>query len=111
MKETDYSIIQTAVQVALTQYPYEIKDILDTATLVAIVTNIYLNADTSKAVTNHVDNVCTIIATQDKVSVIWEETSSYIKTPGPFVLYKDLTEDIVSILECIDCCVINILDR
>ena len=111
MKETDYAIIQTAVQVVLTQNPFEIKEILDTTTLVAIVTNIYLNADTSKAVTNHVDNVCTIIATQDKVSVISEETSSYIKTPGPYVLYEDLTADIVSILECIDCCVINILDR
>ena len=111
MKETDYAIIKTTVQVVLTQYPFEIKQILDTTTLVAIVTNIYLFADTSKAVSNHVDGLCTIIATKDKVSIIWEETSSYIKTPGPYVLYNDLTEDIVSILECIDCCVINILDR
>lgn len=108
MKEADYAIIQAAAQQAISAYPYLAKEHIDHAQLTAIVTNIYLNADSMKAVTNHIDGLCTIIATPHKVALIMEAHSTYWQEENPIVKYEDLTADIINILESIDLCFIRI---
>lgn len=108
MKETDYAIIQAAAQQAISAYPYLSKEHIDNAQLTAIVTNIYLNADSMKAVTNHIENLCTIIATPYKVALIMEAHSTYWQEENPIVMYEDLTADIINILESIDLCFLRI---
>ena len=53
-----------------------IIDYMSPQMLTYVVMNIYLNNDTSKSVTNHVNNSMTIIASTCRVSVIWDDHST-----------------------------------
>lgn len=108
MKETDYGLIQQAIQQELSETEYYAAQWLTADQLTAIVANIYINMDGSKEVSNHISDVCTIIATSRRVSLITEDTSTYWKSTVDICLYEDLTADIINILQFIDACFIRI---
>lgn len=88
-----------------------IIDYMPSQMLTYVVMNIYLNNDTSKAVTNHVNNSMTIIASEMRVSVIWYKQSTNYRARIPLCLYENLSNDIVNILSCIDICIDRLLDQ
>lgn len=88
-----------------------IIDYMSPQMLTYVIMNIYLNNDTSKAVTNHVNNSMTIIASEKRVSVIWYEKSTNYRIRVPLCLYENLVEDIGNILSCIDICIDRLLDQ
>lgn len=88
-----------------------IFEYLSSQMLIYVVMNIYLNNDTSKAVTNHVNNSMTIIASEKRVSVIWYEQSTNYRIRVPLCLYENLLDDIVNILSCIEICIERLLDQ
>ena len=88
-----------------------IIDYMPSQMLTYVIMNIYLNNDTSKAVTNHVNNSMTIIASEMRVSVIWDGHSTNYRCRVPLCLYENLSNDIVNILSCIDICIDRLLDQ
>ena len=88
-----------------------IIDYMPSQMLTYVVMNIYLNNDTSKAVTNHVNKSMTIIASEMRVSVIWDDHSTNYRIRVPLCLYENLSNDIVNILSCIDICIDRLLDQ
>lgn len=88
-----------------------IIDYMPSQMLTYVIMNIYLNNDTSKAVTNHVNNSMTIIASEKRVSVIWYEHSTNFRCRVPLCLYENLSDDIGNILSCIDICIDRLLDQ
>lgn len=79
--------------------------------LIYVIMNIYLNNDTSKSVTNHVNHSMTIIASKMRVSVIWDDHSTNYRIRVPLCLYENLIVDICNILSCIDICIDRLLDQ
>ena len=88
-----------------------IIDYMSPQMLTYVVMNIYLNNDTSKAVTNHVNNSITIIASPVRVSVICDDHSTNFRCRVPLCLYENLSDDIGNILSCIDICIDRLLDQ
>ena len=88
-----------------------IIDYMSPQMLTYVIMNIYLNNDTSKAVTNHVNNSMTIITSECRVSVIWNEQSTNYRIRVPLCLYENLLDDIVNILSCIEICIERLLDQ
>lgn len=88
-----------------------IIDYMSPQMLIYVVMNIYLNNDTSKSVTNHVNNSMTIIASEMRVSVIWDDHSTNYRIRVPLCLYENLNDDITNILSCIDICIDRLLDQ
>lgn len=88
-----------------------IIDYMPSQMLTYVIMNIYLNNDTSKAITNHVNNSMTIIASEMRVSVIWDDHSTNYRIRVPLCLYENLTDDIGNILSCIDICIDRLLDQ
>lgn len=88
-----------------------IIDYMSPQMLTYVIMNIYLNNDTSKAVTNHVNNSMTIIASEKSVSVIWDGHSTNYRIRVPLCLYENLSDDIGNILSCIDICIDRLLDQ
>lgn len=88
-----------------------IIDYMSPQMLTYVIMNIYLNNDTSKAVTNHVNNSMTIIVSEMRVSVIWYKQSTNYRIRVPLCLYENLSDDIINILSCIDICIDRLLDQ
>lgn len=88
-----------------------IIDYMSPQMLTYVIMNIYLNNDTSKAVTNHVNNSMTIIASTSRVSVIWDDHSTNFRCRVPLCVYENLSDDIGNILSCIDICIDRLLDQ
>ena len=102
-----YDTIQLVID---STYP-TIIDYMSPQMLTYVIMNIYLNNDTSKAVTNHVNNSMTIIASEMRVSVIWDDHSTNYRCRIPLCLYENLSDDIINILSCIDICIDRLIDQ
>ena len=111
MKETNLEVVsQTAYQIIIEADP-SVSEFVPIEQLSYILTNIYMNCDTSKALTNHVKDGMTIITSEKSVSVIWDEWSTTYRCRVPLCLYENLSNDIVNILSCIDICIDRLLDQ
>lgn len=88
-----------------------IIDYMSPQMLTYVLMNIYLNNDTCKAVTYHVNESMTIIASERRVSVIWNEQSTNFRIRVPLCAYENLLYDIGNILSCIDICIDRLLDQ
>ena len=111
MKIEDLTKLYDTIQLVIDSTQPTIIDYMTTQMLTYVIMNIYLNNDSSKAVTNHVNNSMTIIASECRVSVIWYEQSTNFRIRVPLCLYEDLVDDISNILSCIDICIDRLLDQ
>lgn len=111
MKIEDLTELYDTIQDVIDSTIPTIFEYLSSQMLIYVVMNIYLNNDTSKAVTNHVNNSMTIIASEKSVSVIWDGHSTNYRIRVPLCLYENLSNDIVNILSCIDICIDRLLDQ
>lgn len=111
MKIEDLTELYDTIQDVIDSTIPTIYEYLSSQMLIYVVMNIYLNNDTSKAVTNHVNNSMTIIASEKSVSVIWDGHSTNYRIRVPLCLYENLSNDIVNILSCIDICIDRLLDQ
>lgn len=111
MKIENLTELYDTIQLAIDNLQPTIIDFMSPRMLTYVVMNIYLNNDTSKAVTNHVNNSMTIIASEMRVSVIWDGHSTNYRCRVPLCLYENLSNDIVNILSCIDICIDRLLDQ
>lgn len=111
MKETNLEVVsQTAYHIIIEADP-SVGEFVPIEQLSCILTNIYMNCDTSKALTNHVKDGMTIITSEKTVSVIWDEWSTTYRLRQPLCLYEDLVADLETILSCIDMCVNRLIDQ
>lgn len=111
MKIEDLTELYDTIQLVIDSTHPTIIDYMTPQMLIYVVMNIYLNNDTSKAVTNHVNKSMTIIASEMRVSVIWYEQSTNYRIRVPLCLYENLLDDIVNILSCIEICIERLLDQ
>ena len=111
MKIEDLTELYDTIQDVIDSTIPTIFEYLSSQMLIYVVMNIYLNNDTSKAVTNHVNNSMTIIASEMRVSVIWDDHSTNYRCRVPLCLYENLDDDISNILSCIDICIDRLLDQ
>lgn len=111
MKETNLERLSDAVLIVIHEAQPTIEDYVDLSVLKYTMMNIYLNADTSKSLTNHIKHSMTIITTLTQVSVIWEGRSTNYKLRVPMCLYEDVIEDLTTVLSCIDICINRLLDQ
>lgn len=111
MKIENLTELYDIIQMVIDSTQPVIIDYMPTQMLTYVIMNIYLNNDTSKALTNHVTNSMTIIASECRVSVIWNELSTNYRIRVPLCLYENLVEDISNILSCIDICIDRLLDQ
>lgn len=111
MKIENLTELYDTIQLVIDSTQPTIIDYMPSQMLIYVVMNIYLNNDTSKAVTNHVNHSMTIIASEKRVSVIWNEQSTNYRIRIPLCLYENLSDDIGNILSCIDICIDRLLDQ
>lgn len=111
MKIENLTELYDTIQLVIDSTQPTIIDYMSPQMLTYVIMNIYLNNDTSKAVTNHVNHSMTIIASASRVSVIWDEHSTNFRCRVPLCLYENLSDDIGSILSCIDICIDGLLDQ
>lgn len=111
MKIENLTELYDTIQLVIDSTHPTIIDYMTPQMLTYVVMNIYLNNDTSKAVTNHVNNSMTIIASEKRVSIIWYKQSTNFRIRVPLCLYETLSDDIVNILSCIDICIDRLLDQ
>lgn len=111
MKIENLTELYDTIQLVIDSTHPTIIDYMTPQMLTYIIMNIYLNNDTSKAVTNHVNKSMTIIASERRISVIWYEQSTNFRIRVPLCLYENLSDDIVNILSCIDICIERLLDQ
>ena len=111
MKIEDLTELYDTIQLVIDSTHPTIIDYMTPQMLTYVIMNIYLNNDTSKAVTNHVNNSMTIIASECRVSVIWYKQSTNFRIRFPLCAYEDLLQDINNILSCIDICIDRLLDQ
>lgn len=111
MKIEDLTELYDTIQDVIDSTIPTIFEYLPSQMLIYVIMNIYLNNDTSKAVTNHVNNSMTIIASEKSVSVIWDGHSTNYRIRVPLCLYENLVDDITNILSCIDMCVNRLIDQ
>lgn len=111
MKIENLTELYDIIQLVIDSTQPTIIDYMPSQMLIYVVMNIYLNNDTSKAVTNHVNNSMTIIASEKSVSVIWYGHSTNYRIRVPLCLYENLVDDITNILSCIDICIDRLLDQ
>lgn len=111
MKIENLTELYDTTQMVIDNLQPTIIDYMSPLMLTYVVMNIYLNNDTSKAVTNHVDNSMTIIASEKSISVIWDGHSTNYRIRVPLCLYENLVDDITNILSCIDICIDRLLDQ
>lgn len=111
MKIEDLTELYDTIQLVIDSTHPTIIDYMPSQMLIYVVMNIYLNNDTSKAVTNHVNHSMTIIASEMRVSVIWDDHSTNYRCRVPLCLYENLSDDIGNILSCIDICIDRLLDQ
>lgn len=111
MKTENLTVLYDITQMVIDSTHPTIIDYIPSQMLIYVVMNIYLNNDTSKAVTNHVNHSMTIIASEKRVSVIWNELSTNYRIRVPLCLYENLVDDISNILSCIEICIDRLLDQ
>lgn len=111
MKIENLTELYDITQMVIDSTQPTIIDYMSPQMLTYVIMNIYLNNDTSKAVTNHVNNSMTIIASEKRVSVIWYKQSTNFRIRIPLCLYENLSDDIINILSCIDICIDRLLDQ
>lgn len=111
MKIENLTELYDTIQLVIDSNHPTIIDYMSPQMLTYVIMNIYLNNDTSKAVTNHVNNSMTIIASECRISVIWDEQSTNFRIRFPLCLYENLIVDITNILSCIDICIDRLLDQ
>lgn len=111
MKIENLTELYDTIQLVIDSTQPTIIDYMSPQMLTYVIMNIYLNNDTSKAVTNHVNNSMTIIASEKSVSVIWDGHSTNYRIRVPLCLYENLVDDITNILSCIDICIDRLLDQ
>ena len=111
MKIENLTELYETIQLAIDNFQPTIIDYMSPQMLTYVIMNIYLNNDTSKAVTNHVNNSMTIIASTSRVSVIWDDHSTNFRVRVPLCLYESLSDDIGNILACIEICICRLLDQ
>lgn len=111
MKETNLETIKdVAVYIIIDIHPLALN-YMSIDKLAQILTNAYVSNDTSKVVTDHVDNSMTVIYTRRNVSVIFEDNATRCRTGLPLCRYYDLEEDIINLLSCLDFCIERIEER
>lgn len=117
MKETDINEIRDVITSVLDYHFWYIEDYFPEDTIYWIVTNIYLCNDTSVEVSNRVNEVGTVIATEHRLSLILDEgiaptshTSTYIKTIEPICKYEQLLDDIYNIISTWSTCLVRIIN-
>lgn len=111
MKIENLTELYDTIQLVIDSTQPTIIDYMTPQMLIYVIMNIYLNNDTSKSVTNHVNNSMTIIASEKRVSVIWDGHSTNYRICVPLCLYENLSDDIGNILSCIDICIDRLLDQ
>jgi hypothetical protein len=111
MKIENLTELYDTIQMVIDNTQPTIIDYMTPQMLTYVIMNIYLNNDTSKSVTNHVNNSMTIIASEKSISVIWDDHSTNYRIRVPLCLYENLSDDIGNILSCIDICIDRLLDQ
>lgn len=111
MKIENLTELYETIQMVIDISKPTIIDYMPSQMLIYVIMNIYLNNDTSKAVTNHVNHSMTIIASECRVSVIWDGHSTNYRIRVPLCLYENLNDDIGNILSSIDICIDRLLDQ
>lgn len=115
MKEKNIEVIQTTISNFLDGEFWKIEEYFPQESILWIVTNIYLNNDTSVEVSNRVNDVATVIASRYRISVIMDpraiqgdDRSTYVKMAMPLCQYEDVSIDIFNILEIWETCVLRL---
>lgn len=115
MKEKNIEVIQTIIENLLDGEFFRIEEYFPHDAVVWILTNIYLNNDTSVEVTNRVKDVGSVIASRDRISLIMErevvpttQQFTYVKTDDPLCLYQDTAQDIFNILSIWETCALRL---
>lgn len=105
MKETDYSVILTAVENELQEQEWSIEEYLDATAIKLAVANIYTTNDMCSGFgqdynLQNYDSTSTkpptlsIISSQQRISIITPDGMSFYKSDLPICGYEDVTVDI-----------------
>ena len=122
MKETDYSVIQSAIEQQLLEHDFTIEEYLSEIAIVIAVANIYTTSDLisgfSQDFKYDVNPIVpeqykrlSIISTNVRISIILDGEMSYYKSDVPICGYENLTEDIGVIMMDIQTVLDRILSR
>lgn len=105
MKETDYSVILTAVENELLEQDWSIEEYLDETAIKLAIANIYTTNDMCSGfgqdylLQNYSDTstkppTLSIISSQQRISIISPDGMSFYKSDLPICGYEDVTVDI-----------------
>lgn len=97
-KETNLSNIVQAVIGSVDYNGFDFSDFMTDEQLILLVSDAYLSLDVLKALGRDLNTGFSVICTMRMISVIFDGTSSHIRTSSDIFRYTDLDEDVTAFL-------------
>lgn len=112
MKIHDYAEVTAEICRQIEERDYTIVDWCGVAVTTLIVANIYMTNDFMRGFgQDYKDVEISVISSPTRIAVIWAGSHTFIKCEPSVCVYEDLSEDIESILMCIQACLDEIESR
>lgn len=97
MKVTDYNVVNAAATKVLDRHTCLILDYLTMVEAAQCMTMIYLCSDLMDAITMDYTGNISVIASPNRIAILYLKHQSFYKGDTPICLYEDLSDDMENI--------------